>query len=180
MITFPEISMWGLYPWGGWGATMLPDRFARLFGQLNGKAQGCFLYSEGIYEDVNKAIESQFYLLGINDVDETLRRYAAYELGCPDPEAFVRLAHMIEKTHTDVASSGACDLDDSDAALALAEKIDASLPAWGRGLLALAHRAHPRPCGRAPLPHRRPKAGGGDRRGQRARPPLGRLGEMAG
>ena len=27
VVGFPEISMWGMYPWGGYGATVLPQRF---------------------------------------------------------------------------------------------------------------------------------------------------------
>ena len=31
IVNFPEISMWGLAPWGGFGANPLPERFQRIW-----------------------------------------------------------------------------------------------------------------------------------------------------
>lgn len=132
LVTFPEISMWGLFPWGGWGATMLPERLTRLFNQLGGKAKGSRLYSEGIYEDFNKAVESQFYMLNKADWKETARAYGRYELGIQDLDSYIRLIELVEKTHTAVATTGVCDLNDSDEAYELAKKLDAALPAWAK------------------------------------------------
>lgn len=132
LISFPEISMWGLFPWGGWGATMLPERFARLFNQTNGKLSGGFAYSEGIYEDINKAVISQIYWTGTADWKETLAQYARYELGLTDADPFLKLVALIEKTHTDVAETKQCDVREADAAYDLAREIDAMLPEWGR------------------------------------------------
>lgn len=132
MITFPEISMWGLFPWGGWGATMLPERLSKLYTQLEGKAQGCLLYSEGLYEDFNKAVESQFYLLDKVDWKETAREYARYELGIPDVDAFIRLVELVEKTHTDVAETGKCNVMDARRAYALAKDLEVLMPEWGK------------------------------------------------
>ena len=56
LVNFPEISMWGQSPWGGYGANPLPARLERLWRQASGKLSGGFPYSEGIYEDINKVI----------------------------------------------------------------------------------------------------------------------------
>ena len=132
MVTFPEISMWGLFPWGGWGATMLPQRLTELYLQVEGKAQGCLCYSEGTYEDFNKAIESQFYLTNQTDWKETARDYARYELGIADTERFIRLVELVEKTHTDVANTGRCNLKDAKKAYALAKELETMMPEWGK------------------------------------------------
>jgi hypothetical protein len=56
LISFPEISMWGLFPWGGYGAVCLPERLTGIWHQTGRKLSGELLYSEGIYEDINKAV----------------------------------------------------------------------------------------------------------------------------
>lgn len=132
LLNFPEISMWGLFPWGGWGATLLPQRFQRLFQQCEGRLQGGFPYSEGIYEDVNVAVVERLYWDRDSDWKATLSDYAAYEFGLADTALFVRLAELIEKTHTDAFERGAACEADYEAALRLAEQIDAQLPDWGK------------------------------------------------
>ncbi|MBQ6619001.1 MAG: hypothetical protein IJH68_02495 [Thermoguttaceae bacterium] len=98
LITFPEISMWGRGPWGGYGATALPNHLSDLWHQVRGHVDGCRLYSEGPFEDINKVMESGFYFSDLS-ADESLRRYARYELCGVDPEDFVALAHDFEKVH---------------------------------------------------------------------------------
>ena len=73
IVTFPEISMWGRDPWGGYGATALPKRFARLFHQAERVTGGFMIYSEGIYEDINKWIVNGLYVDPKADLDELLR-----------------------------------------------------------------------------------------------------------
>lgn len=130
LLNFPEISMWGLFPWGGWGATMLPQRYARLYAQTEGRLDGGFPYSEGVYEDINKAVVAQLYWHGGGDWRETLRQYARYELGIADPAPFLRLVECVEKTQTDVEQTGVCALEDADEAYRLARSIDEGLPDW--------------------------------------------------
>ena len=40
LVNFPEISMWGRGPWGGYGANPLPGRFERLWLQTEGRVVG--------------------------------------------------------------------------------------------------------------------------------------------
>ena len=81
LLNFPEISMWGNWPWGGSGANPLPARFQRLWDQVKHVVQGGFPYSEGIYEDMNKAVVAQFYWDRDRSARETLEEYIAYEFG---------------------------------------------------------------------------------------------------
>lgn len=132
IINFPEISMWGLYPWGGWGATALPERFTRLWSQASCILSGGFVYSEGIYEDVNKAVVSQLYWHDEADWRETLRQYARYELGITDAEDFIELISLFEKTQSDIVEKGFCDTTLSDRAFELANQLDEILPGWAK------------------------------------------------
>lgn len=131
---------------------MLPDRLSRLYRQLEGKAKGCFLYSEGIYEDFNKAVESQFYLRNAVDWRETARAYGRYELGIADLDAYIRLIELVEKTHTEVATTGKCDPADAEAAYRLGQAVERAAAKVGPELLALAHHLYPLRAGCNPLP----------------------------
>lgn len=132
LISFPEISMWGLGPWGGWGAVAFPERMTAIWRQTERKLRGELLYSEGIYEDLNKITVAGLCVDYDRDPAETLRRYARYELGCPDPEAFVKLVGLMEKNHVIRAFTEQGDTEIAAEALALCDSIDASLPAWGK------------------------------------------------
>jgi hypothetical protein len=107
LINFPEISMWGLFPWGGFGATPLPRRFQRLWDQVKPIVSGGFPYSEGIYEDINKAIVVQFYWDRDRTAQDTLREYIAYEYGSGVEDEVLRLIALIEMTHTQGALAAA-------------------------------------------------------------------------
>lgn len=132
VINFPEISMWGLSPWGGWGATALPERFTRLWGQASRILSGGFVYSEGIYEDINKAVVSQLYWHGETDWRETLRQYARYELGITDAADFIELIALLETAQSSVAAQGSCDTALSDRAFEIARVLDAKIPVWAK------------------------------------------------
>ena len=96
VITFPEISMWGRFPWGGTGANPLPERFERLYRQCEAIASGFMLYSEGIYEDVNKIVINGLYVDPKRTHDDMLREYARWELpGCAEAD-FVSLCAKLE------------------------------------------------------------------------------------
>ena len=79
---FPEISMHETFPWGGFGATPLTARSQGQWNAAKGISSGGFPYSEGIYEDLTKAVYSQFYW---NDqlAAETVKEYIAFEFS-PD------------------------------------------------------------------------------------------------
>lgn len=145
--TFPEISMWGRCPWGGYGATPLPGRFERLFRQVEKIAGGFRLYSEGLYEDINKVVISRIYSDPSLTSADVLEEYARYELPGIDTEEFKEFIGILEANHCTGSPAGERRKDfnflvflrDADPdtlalrqtraarALALAEKMDGEL-----------------------------------------------------
>ncbi|KAB2664447.1 MAG: hypothetical protein DVB31_09870 [Verrucomicrobia bacterium] len=99
LLNFPEISMWGQHPWGGYGANPLPERLQGLWNQTQRKLSGGFPYSEGIYEDLNKAICSQLYWDGNRSTTETVREYVAYEFSPDIVEPVARAITLLEANH---------------------------------------------------------------------------------
>ncbi len=100
LTNFPEISMWGRSPWGGFGANPLPGRFQRLWEQTGGKVSGGMSYSEGIYEDINKAICLQFYWRPETKAEDTVREYIAFEYSPDAVEDLLQTVRLLETTWT--------------------------------------------------------------------------------
>ena len=98
LYNFPEISMWGRGPWGAFGANPLPARYERLWKQVRGKVSGGMPYSEGIFEDINKAICFQFYWNRDVTAEDTLREYAAYEFAPAVADLAVEAVRLLEST----------------------------------------------------------------------------------
>lgn len=99
MLNFPEISMWGMYPWGGYGANPLPQRFQALWDSVGDKLSGGWPYSEGIFEDLNKVVISRFYWNQDTKADEAVREYAAYEYGPEVVEDVAQAVAILEANH---------------------------------------------------------------------------------
>jgi hypothetical protein len=99
LLNFPEISMWEMNPWGGYGANPAPERFSRLWNQAKHKLQGGFPYSEGIFEDINKVIVSQLYW-GDVPWQETLSEYIAYEFSPDVVEDVIRAIKIMEQNQS--------------------------------------------------------------------------------
>ena len=99
LLNFPEISMWGQSPWGGYGADPLPGRLQRLWNQTQCKLAGGTPYSEGIYEDINKVICSQFYWDAQRPAIETVREYAAFEFSPDVADDVVKVVEAFERNH---------------------------------------------------------------------------------
>ena len=99
LVTFAAISMFGMSPWGGFGANPLPAHFQNIWNQCSGLIIGGFPYSEGIYEDLNKVIQFQFGWDPQRPAIETVREYAAYEYGPEASDDVVRAVRLIEEGH---------------------------------------------------------------------------------
>jgi hypothetical protein len=95
MVNFPEISMYRCNPWGGYGANPLPRHLQHLWDCARENLTGGFPYSEGIYEDINKAIFAQFYWDQTQAAMTTLREYAAFEFSS-EPAAIDAIVAAIE------------------------------------------------------------------------------------
>jgi len=78
LIGFPEISMYGAWPWGGYGANPMPRRMGKWWKECGDKLDGGFPYSEGIYEDLNKIIMLRQYRDN-TEPEKTIREYLEYE-----------------------------------------------------------------------------------------------------
>ncbi len=94
-ISFPEISMQGAQPWGGFGANPLPcfleDR------ERDGLYRGGFPYSEGVFEDLNKWICLHRFAGITTDSREAVKRYLKYTC-CYDGEDLLTAVMNMEKT----------------------------------------------------------------------------------
>ncbi len=99
LLNFPEISMWGLSPWPGYGANPLPERFQALWDSVKHLVSGGFPYSEGIYEDINKVLYSQFYWSAEKKASATLREYIAFEFSPQVVEDVLAAIAIMEKNH---------------------------------------------------------------------------------
>ena len=79
MLNFPDISMYGQDPWGGYGVNPHPGRLQQRWDETKTKLSGGFPYSEGIYEDINKVICTRLYWEPDRPAIETVKEYAAFE-----------------------------------------------------------------------------------------------------
>jgi len=99
LLSFPEISMWRMFPWGGFGANPIPAHCQELWDKTGHLLSGGFPYSEGIFEDINKAIQSQFYWDPARTAVDTIKEYAAYEYSPDVAEDVARAAQILEANH---------------------------------------------------------------------------------
>ena len=79
LLDFPEISMMGMTPWGGFGANAMPQFWGNYWAGARGQLAGGFPYSEGIFEDLNKVVLLQLYWDGQRAAVEIVREYIAAE-----------------------------------------------------------------------------------------------------
>lgn len=146
LLNYPEISMWQLYPWGGYGANPLPERFERLWNQVKDHVNGGIAYSEGIFDDLNKVVVSQFYWNRNVSVESTVREYLDYEL-IPDVYEKVRESiRTIENNHVRTAVGAHRNISKDANTQSVTEKIvadakagwlrmrevDETLPVWAK------------------------------------------------
>lgn len=96
LLNFPEISMYGMWPWGGFGANLQPRRLQQVWDTIKGRLAGGFPYSEGIFEDLNKAICLQLYWDPARPVEEIVREYAG-ELAPDAVEEVVTAIYRLEE-----------------------------------------------------------------------------------
>ena len=132
LLNFPEISMWGNWPWGGVGANPLPQRFQSLWDQVRQAVQGGFPYSEGIYEDINKAIVVQFYWDRDRSARQTLEEYIGYEFGMDAIPDVLVLLDWLETAASRFYRKQPVDTAVVLSAYQLAEDIHNRLPGWAQ------------------------------------------------
>lgn len=112
VLGFPEISMAGMYPWGGFGANPQPDAFQKYwdgfrFGtsaplksrNIGPAIAGGWPYSEGVFEDINKVMFAQLYWDPERDVWDIVREYATSEFGPESAEDVLAIVRILEQNH---------------------------------------------------------------------------------
>lgn len=129
MLDFPEISMWGMYPWGGYGANPQPSRIQSLWNEESGLLSGGIPYSEGLYEDINKAIYSQLYWKKDRTAEDIVREYIAFEYSPEVVEEVLAAINILESSLTTSVNDPKRNKLSEDVcqALDLVEKADAEL-----------------------------------------------------
>lgn len=97
-VGFPEISMHQTFPWGGFGATPLPRLVQQQWDALQPHSAGGFPYSEGIFEDLTKAVYAQFYWSN-RPAEETVREYVAFEYSPEVVDEVLPVLATLEQNH---------------------------------------------------------------------------------
>ena len=99
LVDFPEISMYGMDPWGVFGANPFPTHLETQWHKISEHIAGGIAYSEGIYEDFNKVLTLQFYWSQDADPMEVVHDYAAYEYAAEAAADVVRAVEILEENH---------------------------------------------------------------------------------
>lgn len=139
LINYPEISMYKLHPWGVYGANPLPEHFEKLWLQVKDNVKGGMAYSEGIFNDINKVLISQFYWDKDTTADAILREYIGYEYGWYVYDEVRQAIRLMEQNH-EIASYGVggkianpnADLDVARQTRDLLRAVDAKLDIWAK------------------------------------------------
>ena len=104
LVSFPEISMYA-GEWGSKGALCSKRRFQNQWQNNKPLAQGGAVYSEGIYEDMNKVLWAGWWWQPSADPNDIVRSYAAWEFGSQVGEDACKAIDLLdtlagpEKTH---------------------------------------------------------------------------------
>jgi hypothetical protein len=122
LLNFPDISMYGQTPWGGYGANPHPGRLQQRWDETKSKLSGGFPYSEGIYEDINKVICAGLWWEPDRPAIETVKDYAAFEFSPDVADDVAKVVKIFETNHErDKVGPSAVE------AARLVEQIDAQL-----------------------------------------------------
>lgn len=98
IVSFPEISMYHCTPWGGFGVNPFPNTLAKQFQRTKAFCHGGALYSEGIFDDINKAIALEQMRDVNTDPHDTVRQYCTYHFGAEYAEKITKLIFRLERT----------------------------------------------------------------------------------
>lgn len=127
IINFPEISMWGLFSWGGRGANPMPKRFQRIWNDSKKVISGGMPYSEGMYEDISKIQWVGYYFEPDKDYKDILKEYISYEYSDEVVDEVIEMMELIEENHVRVAKEHKPLMEATIRADELADKVDGLL-----------------------------------------------------
>jgi hypothetical protein len=100
LLNFPEISMYGQDPWGGYGANPIPERIQTRWNQTKSKLAGGFPYSEGIYEDMNMVVCNQLYWNPNGTANDAVKDYISAEFSPKVVDEVSRAVAIFENNHS--------------------------------------------------------------------------------
>lgn len=127
MVNFPEISMWGLRPWGGRGANPLPKRFQEFWDNSKHVLSGGMPYSEGMYEDISKIQCVSYYWSPDRHYRDILGEYINYEYSHEVIDEVLELMELIEENHVRVRNGKEPVMDICNRAEEIAESVNVRL-----------------------------------------------------
>ena len=116
----------------GGGRIRCPIACSACGDQVKHKVVGGFPYSEGIYEDMNKAVEAQFYWNPDCSARETLREYTAYEFGAGYTDEVLALLDQLETAAGLAYKDKPVDADGARQGWEIAESVQNRMPDWAR------------------------------------------------
>lgn len=123
MINFAEISMWGRFPWGGYGANPFPRRLVRIWGQSRHLLDGGLPYSEGRFEDINKVTTLRLFWEKAADADTIVRDYIHAAFGPAVVQEVAEAIRLLEDNYP----KEALDAGRAERALALLQAAESRL-----------------------------------------------------
>ena len=129
-IDFPEITMRYLDPWGGWGANPLPTVVEDMWHQMSEQVYGGMCYSEGFYDDVNKAVIAQLMWDKSCMTETVFADYCGYEFREAVTEKFWEMADLMERNQirTHISNKQPPDMEEVAKIRDLGEQINGTLP----------------------------------------------------
>ena len=98
LIGFPEVSMMGSVPWGGFGYNGYPDAVQANFDVFADFHKGHFQYSEGIFADANQIVNLCIYGGLYPDAKNALRAYLSHEISEEYADELLSLALILNET----------------------------------------------------------------------------------
>ena len=98
LMGFPEISMQGCSPWGGFGANPYPQRLQNDWDKLGHVQVGMWSYSEGKFEDINKFIVLGLYNGRYATAQDAMLGYVKAELSSEYADEIMKLLNILEET----------------------------------------------------------------------------------
>jgi hypothetical protein len=96
VLSFPEISMDKMGPWGGYGANPRIAHWQQQWNNVGKRIAGGFPYSEGIFEDLNKVLLLQLGWDGSRTTREIAGEYVASEFSAEHKDDIVEVMEAME------------------------------------------------------------------------------------
>lgn len=98
-VSFPEISMYNTFPWGGFGPTPLPKHILGNWSRVKNKYSGGFPYSEGIFDDITKVVYTQLNWTTQTTTDKIIKEYIAWEYSPEVVNEMLTVITTLEQNH---------------------------------------------------------------------------------